>query len=306
MPVAEGRFAFAFPGAGVAPCGREIPFYQRHQECMGPFLLQGSRAAGSDLEAALLAGELAALDPLASELFGCAFGCGVQAVYLAAGLQAHWVAGYSLGIYGALVAAGAVDFETGLRMVRRAHQLVNQDCAPGEAGLAAVVGLERGELVELLAQRPALRLVNRNSPQSWLVAGPAAPLEELLQAAVAQGALRALRLPVQAPYHHPELLGRAGERFRGWLRTLSWRPAARPLVSSIDLRCLREPAELADFTARNLCTPIHWQGVVERLAQLGATAVLECGPGLSLTQSARFVPGAPRHVNLRNCGRWLP
>ena len=73
-----------------------------------------------------------------------------------------------------------------------------------------------------------------------------------------------------------------------------------PVVSSVDQRPLTEPLEIADFVAANLSTPISWVRVLGALSSLGALAAIECGPGVSLTQNARFVDGAPPHVGLRS------
>jgi [acyl-carrier-protein] S-malonyltransferase len=133
-----------------------------------------------------------------------------------------------------------------------------------------------------------------------VVSGPRVALEAAIEGFLARDALSARLLPVAIPYHHPRLLGRASARLRDFLTGVPLSTPRCPVVSSVDQRPLTEPREIADFVAANLSTPISWVRVLGALSSLGATVAIECGPGVSLTQNARFVDGAPPHVGLRN------
>ena len=301
----RGRAAFVFPGVGVTASGHEGEFLERHREVMQPFLDEALAFAGESLHATLapLSADPSAgpPSPRAEELFTYAFDCAVAAVYRQSGLEPSYVAGHSLGLYAALAVTGAVRFGDGLEMVVRARDFVRDACPPGRFGMAVVIGMSAAEIVSLLADpaHAGVARANINTDTATVLAGSVADLERFLEVARREGAFKAVPLDIDMPYHHPVYLAPATARFRAFLGGLAWSAPSCPLVSSIDQALIADPAELLECTACNISTPIRWQKVVERLAALGVAVALECGPGISLTQHALFIPGAPKHVNTK-------
>jgi len=301
----QGRAAFVFPGVGVTPSGHEGEFLQRHRETMQPFLDEAVAFAGEDLHATLaprLAGGPGGRpSPRAEELFTYAFDCAVAAVYRQSGLEPSYVAGHSLGLYAALAVTGAVRFGDGLAMVERARTFVREACPPGQFGMAVVIGMSAAEIVSLLGDpvHAGVARANINNDTATVLSGRVPDLERFLAAARDEGAFKAVLLDVDMPYHHPVYLAPATDRFRAFLGGLAWSAPCCPLVSPIDQALLEDPRELLECTACNISTPIRWQRVVERLAALGVAVAVECGPGISLTQHASFIQGAPKHVNTK-------
>jgi len=301
----QGKAAFVFPGVGVTPSGHEGEFLERHLELMQPFLDEALAYAGEELHPTLAplptgrpGGRPSAR---AEELFTYAFDCAVAAVYRQAGLEPSYVAGHSLGLYAALAVTGVVRFGDGLAMVERARAFVREACPPGRFGMAVVIGMRGDEVAGLLGD-PAHAVVvraNVNNDTATVLSGRVADLESFLEVAKREGAFKAVLLDVDMPYHHPAFLAAATDRFRAFLGGLAWSAPCCPLVSPIDQALLEDPAGLLECTARNISTPIRWQKVVERLAALGVAVAVECGPGISLTQHASFIPGAPKHVNTK-------
>jgi [acyl-carrier-protein] S-malonyltransferase len=301
----QGKAAFVFPGVGVTPSGHEGEFLERHRELMQPFLDEAAAYAGEALHATLAPapGGVAAgrPTPRAEELFTFAFDCAVAAVYRQSGLEPSYVAGHSLGLYAALAVTGAVRFGDGLAMVERARAFVREACPPGQYGMAVVIGTSAAEIVGLLGDpvHAGVARANINNDTATVLSGRVPDLERFLDVARAEGAFKAALLDVDLPYHHPVYLAPATDRFRAFLGSLAWSAPCCPLVSPIDQALLEDPAELLECTACNISTPIRWQRVVERLAALGVAVAVECGPGISLTQHASFIPGAPKHVNTK-------
>jgi [acyl-carrier-protein] S-malonyltransferase len=296
-----GACAFAFPGVGVGLCGAEAAFAERHRATLGPFLGEASSMAAADLGARLVAGSTPEPGGLDAQLLAYAFGCGVAAVVRDHGIEPRLTAGYSLGLYAALHAAGAIGFGDGLAIVRRADEIMRAHCPASEHDLAVVLGLGREDLAALLA-RPALaavRVAIANSDQAAILAGPEAVLEAASALALEAGALKATLLGVGLPYHHPELLGPASRELEAFLRGIEWHAPRCPVVSTIDHGLVVDPAGLRDLTARNIASPIDWQRTLEELRARGIELVIECGAGVSLSQNARLVAGSPRFVNLR-------
>lgn len=296
------RAAIAYPGVGVAPCGSEARFFARHRTLMAPLLLEASEAAQADLVLAMQDGSWPGLAPRTRELFGFACGCAVDAVYRDCGVQPLLVAGHSMGIYAALVGARALSFADGLRTTARAHDLARAATAGGRFGMGLVLGLEGALLEELLRPFPdgSVCLACTNSPSSRVLSGEGEALGAALAAAAERGALRAERIDVDLPFHNARYLGAASAELAAFLREITWSRPACPVVSSLDQRLLGFPDELAAHTARNLSAHVQWHRVIETMAAQGIDVVFESGPGVSLSQSARFVPGAPQHLNIRN------
>ncbi len=301
----QGKAAFVFPGVGVTPSGHEGEFLQRHRETMQPFLAEAEAFVGEDLHAILAppsaAGPAARPSPRAAEVFTYAFDCAVAAVYRQYDLEPSYVAGHSLGLYAALAVTGAVRFGDGLSMVVKARDFVREACPPGRFGMAVVIGMRDDEIVSLLDDpaHTGVARANVNNETATVLSGKVADLEPFLEVAKREGAFKAVLLDIDMPYHNPVYLAPATERFRTFLSGLPWSAPCCPLVSPIDQALLDDPAELLECTACNISAPIRWQRVVERLAALGVAVAVECGPGISLTQHASFIPGAPKHVNTK-------
>jgi [acyl-carrier-protein] S-malonyltransferase len=301
------KTAFAFPGVGVRPSGHETDFYGRHASVMKPFLEEASGAAGSDLVRRLLDGTIGAMEDGKSQLFTYAFCCGFAGVLEGAGIRPAFTAGYSFGIYAALQAAGAVTFGGGLEMVLKAFELMSEASRGRGAGMGVVVGLSGEDLAALVEKQglASVRIVNSNSELCKVLSGERKDLGILLAEAKRRGAVSTQILEVDIPYHHPALLRGVSPRFMDFIKGLDWKKPRCPVVSSIDQALLEDPSELARFASANLSTPISWQKVVETLAGAGVARIVECGPGLSLTQNGRFIPGGLEYVNTRNVQKRL-
>jgi len=296
----ERRVGFVFPGAGVKPCGHEASFLRRHAARLGPLLDRGSEACGADLRSAVLDGS--ELGELAEQLYAYCFQCGVARVLRDHGIAPALLAGHSLGIYAALTVSGAIEFESGLALTERAYTIAQRVCAGGAYGMAIVIGLEEAELRTMLGEPSyaSIRLASRQNPLSHVFSGPRTTLGAFVGAALEREAYRARLLDIGFPYHHPEIMADVTTELGRVLGEFEWQTPVHPVVSSIDRKILTRAEELRDFTARNLSTPLSWQGVMEVMVREGMESAIECGPGWSLTVSGRMLPEAPRLVHLKS------
>ncbi|MCP4642807.1 MAG: acyltransferase domain-containing protein [bacterium] len=309
----QNAIAFAFPGVGTGLCGHEPVFFERYRAILAPFLQEASDFAGADFIAAACRDHWGGACERTKQFFAYAFGCGAAAVARQAGVTPRLVAGYSLGVYAALVAAESLSFTDGLTVIDEADRLMVDACAGHDYGMAAVVGLDAGELDGILSPSvfPSIQRVNVNNPTSHIFAGDRSELIGFVTAAQAHDAYRALMLDVEAPYHHPAILDGIAPAFERALRGLNWNAPVCPVVSSIDQALLTTADQVRAFTARNIATPIHWERVVETFAEHGIARVVECGAGISLTQNARMLPdrpgfpAIPRFANVKNWERRL-
>ncbi len=304
------KLAFTFPGVGAALTGREATLLRRNQAVTSPLLERASALAGADLEAALGSDQPAPLSERAVQLMTYAFSCAMARALRANGHRPVLAAGYSMGLYAALECAGAITFDEGLAMTAEAHRVMLEVCGGGGPhGLAVTVGITADDLDQLLTRGGGaleqVRLVNRNNNTALVCAGPVAQLQLLVERALGVDAIKAALLPAELPYHHPELMARAPAAFSPFLEGLSWTRPDCPVVSAVSGEPLVVPEQLIHLTAQHLARPIAWPPVLETFIRHGVDAAVECGPGISLTQSARMVPGAPAFINVKTVQRRL-
>ncbi|TRX74898.1 ACP S-malonyltransferase [Pseudomonas mangiferae] len=201
------------------------------------------------------------------------------------GAQPAYVAGHSLGEYSALVAAGSVPFATAVKLVERRGQLMQEAVPAGQGGMAAILGLEDADVLAACAeaeQGEVVSAVNFNAPGQVVIAGSAAAVTRAIEACNARGARRAMPLPVSVP-SHCALMRPAAERFAEALERVDWQAPNIPLVQNVSAQAVSDVAELQRNLLAQLYSPVRWTESVVRLSELGATQVVECGPGKVLS-----------------------
>jgi [acyl-carrier-protein] S-malonyltransferase len=210
------------------------------------------------------------------------------------------VAGHSLGEYSALVAAGAIDFSTALRLVRRRGELM---AAAHDGSMAAIIGLDEQPLEqicrEVSAEGAPVVIANYNSPGQLVISGAGSALEQAGARAKEQGAKRVLPLKVSAGFHSPLMRG-ASEGLATAMADVTITDARIPVVSNVTA----EPLVAADAIRRELVeqvtSPVRWIASVRYMAAAGVDTFVEVGPGNVLTGLIkRIVPDA-QLVNVKD------
>ena len=195
------------------------------------------------------------------------------------------VAGHSLGEYTALVAAGAITFRDCLPLVRFRAQAMQEVVPEGQGAMAAILNLEddavRAACSEA-AQGEVVQAVNFNAPGQVVIAGHRAAVARAIEACKARGAKRALALPVSAPFHS-SLMQPAAERLREFLAKTRLTAPSVPLVNNVDVATPRDPAQIKEALVRQAASPVRWVEIIRRMAGMGITHVIECGPGKVLS-----------------------
>lgn len=202
------------------------------------------------------------------------------------GIRPDCVAGHSYGEIVALVAAGVMTLEQALRVTRARVDAIATQTEAGTALLSLEARTADAEkLIKGLGRE--LYITHCNAPQQTVVGGRRADLSELAkQAAAKEIAARELKVP--RAFHSP-LLAPAQWPFRRALAAEVFRPAALPLLSGVTGRYVADPEDIRQNLARQLCEPLHYVQLVERLADDGVTVFLEAGPQQVLTRLNRQV-----------------
>ena len=288
--------AFVFPGQGSQSVGMLAELASQYDDVREVFDAASQRL-GYDLWALTQSGPEERLN--ATEC--------TQPAMLAAGFATFriWqrrggrapdvVAGHSLGEFTALAAAGVLDPQDAVELVRFRGQVMQEAVPRGEGGMAAIIGLDDAAVEAACAeaaQGQVVEAVNYNAPSQVVIAGALAAVERAIAAAKARGAKRALPLPVSAPFHS-SLMRPAAERLREKLAGIALRRPAFRFVSSVDARDYDDPERIRDLLYRQLASPVRWTTTVRTLADGGATRLVECGPGKVLTGLNRRIDKRP-------------
>ncbi len=208
-----------------------------------------------------------------------------------AGITFDYVAGHSLGEYSALCAAGAFDFESGLRVVQLRGQLMAQagDKSPGS--MAAVLGLDTAKLNDVLQQAASAGMVvaaNFNSPSQIVLSGSVAGVKAAAELAEAAGAKKVVMLAVSGAFHSP-LMEFAVPGLKAGLAQVRITAPQVPLISNVEAQPFTDPETIRTMLLRQLTSPVRWVESIQNAMSLGCTEALEIGPGKVLMGLARSI-----------------
>ncbi len=281
---------FVFPGQGAQFVGMLADVAAKHGAVRERFA-QAEEATGIDIWRIVMAGtepELAATEITQPALLAASVA--LWDIWRSLGGPLPEVmAGHSLGEYSALVCAGALGCSDALRLVHRRGQLMQQAVPRGQGAMAAVLGLE-DDAVEAVCAAVAgvVSAANYNAPGQVVIAGEAQAVQEAVARCKDAGAKRTLLLQVSGPFHCA-LMAPARAGLAEALREVAVRPPRIPVVHNVDAQIAADADGVRQRLLDQLAQPVRWTACVRRMAEAGATRVLECGPGKVLTGLARRI-----------------
>jgi [acyl-carrier-protein] S-malonyltransferase len=208
----------------------------------------------------------------------------LHSMALAALLPRHsvtMVAGHSLGEYSALVFAGAMSFEDGLRLVRLRGELMQRAGEEQHGTMAAVVGLEPSVVDQLCGIASAdgiVQCANFNSPGQIVISGSVSGVQRAMALAKAGGARLVKELVVSGAFHSP-LMQSAREGLRSALATSEICDARIPVYANVTAAPVRSASEIRRLLEEQLTSPVRWEEIIRSMAADGATTFVEIGPG---------------------------
>lgn len=287
------KIAFVFPGQGSQSAGMLDGF--AGNPAVADVLQRAGQALDQDLAGLIAQGPADALNLTTNtQPVMLTAGAAVYAAWLAAGGRVpDLMAGHSLGEYTALVAAGALSLEDGVRLVRLRADAMQSAVPVGQGGMAAILGLGDDAVRQACAeaaQGEVVEAVNFNAPAQVVIAGHKTAVERACAAAKAAGAKRALPLPVSAPFHS-SLLRPAAEALAAALADIQVMPPRVPVLNNVDVAAPGEPGEIRDALVRQAWHPVRWVETIQAMKAGGVTHVIECGPGKVLAGLAKRIDG---------------
>lgn len=298
-------FAFVFPGQGSQSVGM-LDAWGDHP-VVAQTLVEASDALGQDVAQLIKDGPKEAL----------ALTTNTQPVMLVAAVAAYrvWmadtgvapavVAGHSLGEYSALVASGVLTLAQAAPLVRFRAQAM-QDAVPvGVGAMAAILGMDAAKVIAGCAEATAVfgqnaseivEAVNFNDPAQTVIAGSKAAVDKACEILKANGAKRALPLPVSAPFHS-SLMKPAAEKLKEKLAGVQFAAPQIPVVNNIDVAVEVDADRIRSALYRQAFGPVRWVECIQAIKARGLTTIVECGPGKVLAGMVKRIDpeltGAP-------------
>ncbi len=208
-------------------------------------------------------------------------------------------AGLSLGEYTALVYAGAMTFEDGLRVVQARGRAMQAAAEATPSGMVSVLGLEIAEIEVFLSEARSagtIQIANYLCPGNTVLSGALSALERIEQLAVEKGGIRTVRLAVAGAFH-TDLMKPADLRLAEALRdTVILQPVV-PVWSNVDASPHTDPVEIRELLVRQVVTPVRWEETMRGLLAAGVERFYEIGPGRVL---AGLLKRVNRKADIRN------
>ena len=200
----------------------------------------------------------------------------------ALGVEPSAVAGHSLGEFSALVVAGALSFEEGLRLVAKRAQAMQACCEAVPGTMAAVLSLTDEEVEAVCeATEGVVVAANYNCPGQLVISGEKSAVEAACVKAKEAGARRALVLPVGGAFHSP-LMEPAREELERAIAEAQFVTPTCPIYQNVDAEPHTDPVEIKQNLIAQLTAPVRWTQIVRRMVNDGVDQITELGPGAVL------------------------
>ena len=192
------------------------------------------------------------------------------------------VAGHSLGEFSALVAAGALEFEDGLRLVAKRAAAMQKACEAQPSTMAAVLGLDDKTVEDICAQIEGVVVAaNYNCPGQLVISGSIEAVDAACEQLKAAGARRALRLPVGGAFHSP-LMEPAKVELQEAIEAAPFKAPICPVYQNVDAKPYTDPEQIKANLIAQLTAPVCWTYIVQNMLADGADSFVELGPGAVL------------------------
>lgn len=200
----------------------------------------------------------------------------------ALGVKPDSVAGHSLGEFSALVVAGALSFEDGLRLVSKRALAMQKACEAHPGTMAAILGLPDKTVEEICASIDGVVVAaNYNCPGQLVISGTVEAVDAACEKAKAAGARRALRLPVGGAFHSP-LMEPAKKELEKAISEAPFKTPLCPVYQNVDAMPHTDPEKIKANLIAQLTAPVRWTYIVEHMIEDDVTVFTELGPGTVL------------------------
>jgi [acyl-carrier-protein] S-malonyltransferase len=216
----------------------------------------------------------------------------IRALQVEFPFEPELAAGHSLGEYGALVAAGALEFSDAVRIVRERGRLMQAACPDGAGTMAALIGLSPVVVDEICREVSVDGMIavkaNLNGPGQIVIAGNTAAVRRAVDLAKERGAPMAVELKVSAPFHCP-LMQPAREAMAQVLEPVAIKPPAFAVIANVTAQINRDPDRIKPLLLEQITAPVRWEESMGVLRAAGISNAIEPGCGRVLAGLMRRI-----------------
>ncbi|PHR48427.1 ACP S-malonyltransferase [Cycloclasticus sp.] len=284
--MSSNKIAIVFPGQGSQAVGM-LGDLSAHYNQIKETFDEASQALGRDLWVLAQNGPVEELNQTQNTqpLILTASVAMWRVLQSTAEVAPSFMAGHSLGEYTALVCAGSLDFVDAVKLVEQRAMFMQQAVPEGEGAMAAILGLEVADLVNICnqaAEGETVSAVNFNAPGQVVIAGNTNAVNRAIELAKEQGAKRALPLPVSVP-SHCALMAPAAEKLMAVMGGVRFSIPTISVIHNTDVAQHNDASDIKQALMKQLHTPVRWVETVEMLTDAGIDTIIECGPGKVLS-----------------------
>jgi [acyl-carrier-protein] S-malonyltransferase len=298
------KLGIVFPGQGAQYIGMGEDFYREFEEARKTFA-EAREILNCDIAELCFQGPQEVLDQTVNTQIA------VLTVDIAAyrvfereiGMQPAVMAGHSLGEYGALNAAGAISFAEALPLVY-ARATYQQKAVPaGTGSMAAIMGFDQDTLALICSSigkttGKVIDIVNFNAPNQQVVSGHTEAVTQAVTEAKEKGA-RGIMLPISVPCHC-RLLDEAAKKFEENLKGITVNDFTVDVIPNYNPEISYSKDNVRNLLAKQLNSPVRWQGTVERMIEMGINTIVEIGPKRTLSSLIKRINGTVKTLNIED------
>lgn len=219
------------------------------------------------------------------------------------GILPEIVAGHSLGEYSALVAAGALNFEDAVYLVRQRGTFMQGSVPIGQGAMAAILGLDRKVIIEICEkitkEYQLVEAVNFNCPGQVVIAGTTIGVEKACEQLKEAGSRKNVILPVSAPFHCA-LMKPAAEKLADELSKITVTNAIIPVVANVTGKIITESSAIKKSLVAQAASPVKWEDCIAEMCNFGADLFIEAGPGKVLNGFNKKINKEIINLNVEN------
>lgn len=269
--------AFVFPGQGAQFPGMGSDLYKEYPKAKDLFE-KANEVLGFDIVKIMFEGSADELKQTKVTQPAIFLHSVINAM-VKEGFKADMVAGHSLGEFSALVAAGVLTFEDGLRLVSQRALAMQKACEVKPSTMAAVLGLEDDKVEHLCSQVEGVVVpANYNCPGQLVISGETEAVERACELMKENGAKRAMVLPVGGAFHSP-LMEPAREELAAAIEATRFEPPKCTVYQNVDAAGHTDIVDIKKNLITQLTAPVRWTHIVKNMISDGATSFVESGPG---------------------------